>query len=441
MADIHPFKGLRYNAQKVKLEEVITEPYDRIPPALQEEYYKRNPHNVVRIILGKDDDPEHPEKDKYKRANVYLEQWEKEGILVREDQEALYLYEQEYQVWNEQKKRIGLISRVGLEEFSTGKVLPHEKTFPKHKVDRLNLLKATNTNTGQIFLLYNDDDGSVSQTIKGALAKAELGADVRDEDNFHHVLWIIKDKDDIRRIQEAMADKVLIIADGHHRYETSLNFQKMKAEELGEVKGDESFNTIMMTLFRLDDPGLVILPTYRLVKGLDKLTAQSLEELLSPYFEISEIDWSDTSDSAVTEKVQEKVLGGTRTFGAFIPQLHKALVFHLKTEDILDREISDERSKEWKYLDVAILHSLIIDKLEALSSEPFSLENNVSYIRNLEKGIKKVIEGEFQMIFLLKPVSLLQIREVVENGELMPQKSTDFFPKLKSGLVMNPLDE
>lgn len=441
MADIHPFKGLRYNAQKVKLEEVITEPYDRIPPALQEEYYKRNPHNVVRIILGKDDDPEHPEEDKYKRANVYLEQWEKEGILVREDQEALYLYEQEYQVWNEQKKRIGLISRVGLEEFSSGKVLPHEKTFPKHKVDRLNLLKATNTNTGQIFLLYNDDDGSVSQTIKGALAKAELGADVRDEDNFHHVLWIIKDKDHIRRIQEAMADKVLIIADGHHRYETSLNFQKMKAEELGEVKGDESFNTIMMTLFRLDDPGLVILPTYRLVKGLDKLTAQSLEELLSPYFEISEIDWSDTSGSGLTEKVQEKVLGGTHAFGAFIPQFHKALVFHLKSEDILDREISNERSKEWKYLDVAILHSLIIDKLEALSSEPFSLENNVSYIRNLEKGIEKVIEGEFQMIFLLKPVSLLQIREVVENGELMPQKSTDFFPKLKSGLVMNPLDE
>jgi len=441
MADIHPFKGLRYNAQKVKLEEVITEPYDRIPPALQEEYYKRNPHNVVRIILGKDDDPEHPEKDKYKRANVYLEQWEKEGILVREDQEALYLYEQEYQVWNEQKKRIGLISRVGLEEFSSGKVLPHEKTFPKHKVDRLNLLKATNTNTGQIFLLYNDDEDSVSQAIKGALAKAELGADVRDEDNFHHILWIIKDKDDIRRIQEAMADKVLIIADGHHRYETSLNFQKMKSEELGEVKGDESFNTIMMTLFRLDDPGLVILPTYRLVKGLDKLTAQSLEELLSPYFEISEIDWSDTSDSGPTEKVQEKVLGGTHAFGAFIPQLHKALVFHLKSEDILDREISDERSKEWKYLDVAILHSLIIDKLEALSSEPFSLENNVSYIRNLEKGIEKVIGGEFQMIFLLKSVSLLQIREVVENGELMPQKSTDFFPKLKSGLVMNPLDE
>ncbi len=423
------------------MEEVITEPYDRIPPFLQEEYYKRNPYNVVRIILGKEDDPEHPEKDKYKRAKIYLDQWEKEGILVREDQEALYLYKQEFQVRNEKKMRMGLIARVKLEEFSTRKVLPHEKTFPKHKVDRLNLLKATNTNTGQIFLLYNDDNDNVSEAIKGALAKAEPGAEVRDEDNFRHILWLIKDKDDIRRIQEAMADKVLIIADGHHRYETSLNYQKFKTEGLSEIKGTESFNYIMMTLFRLDDPGLTILPTYRLVKGLDKLSDQRFNELLSANFEISEIDWTDTSDPEAVEKVQEKVLGGAHTFGAFIPSLNKAFVLRLKSEDILDKEISDDKSKEWKCLDVAILHSLIIDRLEALSPEPFSLENNVSYIRNLEEGIEQTVKGEFQVLFLLKPVSLFQIREVVENGELMPQKSTDFFPKLKSGLVMNPLDE
>jgi uncharacterized protein (DUF1015 family) len=441
MAEIKPFKGIRYNTQKVKLEEVITEPYDRIPPSLQEEYYKRNPYNVVRIILGKDDDPEHPEKDKYKRANAYLDQWEKEGILVREDQDALYLYEQEFQAGSEKKKRMGLISRVKLEEFSSRKVLPHEKTFPKHKIDRLNLLKATNTNTGQIFLLYSDDDDRVSKAIQGALTKAELGAEVRDEDNFHHHFWIIKDKDDIQSIQEAMADKVLIIADGHHRYETSLNYQKLKAEEQDTVEGTESFNTIMMTLFRIDDSGLIILPTYRLVKGLDKLSDQDFKDLLGQYFEISEFDWHDTSDLTAIDNIQKKVLGGTHIFGAFIPQLNKAFVFSLKSEDILDSEISDERSKEWKCLDVAILHSLIIDKLEALSSEPFSLENNVSYIRNLEQGIEKTVKGEFQMIFLLNPVSLFQVREVVENGELMPQKSTDFFPKLKSGLVMNPLDE
>jgi len=197
----------------------------------------------------------------------------------------------------------------------------------------------------------------------------------------------------------------------------------------------------MMTLFKLEDPGVMILPTYRLVKGLDKLSEEGLKNLLLPYFEISEVDWSDTSNQSKLEEVRNKVLNGSHAFAAYISQFKKFFIFNLKSEDLLEKEITEERSKEWKRLDVAILHSLIIDKLQALSSEPFSLENNVSYIRNLEQGMDKVDQGEFQMIFLLKPVSLDQIREVVENGEVMPQKSTDFFPKLKSGLVMNPLDE
>ena len=441
MSEIRPFKGLRYNSEKLNLEEVITEPYDRITPPMQEDYYRRNPYNVVRIILGKDDDPEHPEKDKYKRANIYLDKWESEGLLIRENQNALYLYEQEFRVKDEKKKRTGLVARVKLEEFSSRKVLPHEKTFPKHKVDRLNLLRATNTNTEQILLLYKDDRNTVSQAIEKARQKAELGAEVKDEDNFLHRLLIIKDKEAIQRIQEAMADKVLIIADGHHRYETSLNYQEEVLETMKGAKGDEPFNYIMMTLFKLEDPGLMILPTYRLVKGLDKLSDEGIKKLLLPCFEISEIRWSETSNQSKTEEVQKSVLNENHTFAAFISQLKKFFIFRLKSEEFLDKEITDEKSKEWKRLDVAILHSLIIDKLKSLSYESFSLENNVSYIRNLEQGIKKVMQGEFQMIFLLKPVSLHQIREVVENGELMPQKSTDFFPKLKSGLVMNPLDE
>jgi uncharacterized protein (DUF1015 family) len=441
MAEIKPFKGLRYNSQKVKLEEVITEPYDRIPPALQEDYYRRNPYNVVRVILGKDDDPEHSEKDKYKRAKIYLNEWEKESLLIREDRDALYLYEQEFQVRGENKKRIGLIARVKLEEFSSRKVLPHEKTFPKHKIDRLNLLRATNTNTGQIFLLYKDDQNTVSQAIERARQEAELGAEMKDDANFLHRIWIIKNKEVIQSIQEAMADKVLIIADGHHRYETSLNYQKEVLDKMKEAKGDEPFNYIMMTLFRLEDPGVMILPTYRLIKGLDKLSDEGLKNLLLPYFEISEVDWPDTSDKSKLEEAQNRVLSGTHTFAAYISKSKKFFIFNLKSEDILEKEITEERSKEWKRLDVAILHSLIIDKLQALSSGPFSLENNVSYIRNLDQGIDKVKQGEFQMILLLKPVSLDQIREIVENGEVMPQKSTDFFPKLKSGLVMNPLDE
>jgi uncharacterized protein (DUF1015 family) len=273
------------------------------------------------------------------------------------------------------------------------------------------------------------------------MEKAELGAEVKDDDHFVHRLWIVMDKEDIQHIQEAMADKVLIIADGHHRYETSLNYQKEVLERMGEVRGDEPFNYIMMTLFQLDDPGLVILPTYRLVKGLDKLSAEALSELLTPYFEISEIDWSNPSDTSTIEQVQERIRSESHSFAAFIFHLKKIFIFHLKSEDILDQEIKEERSKAWKQLDVAILHSLIIDKLETLASGPYSQEDNVSYIRNFNQGLEKVIKGEFQMIFLLNPVSLPQIRDVVENGELMPHKSTDFFPKLKSGLVMNPLDE
>jgi uncharacterized protein (DUF1015 family) len=441
MAEIQPFRGLRYNKEKINFEEVITEPYDRIPPSLREEYYKRNPYNVVRIILGKDDDPEHPEKNKYRRAKIYLDDWQNEGILIKEDQKSLYLYEQEFKLRGESKKRLGLVARVKLESFSSRKVLPHEKTFPKHKIDRLNLLRETNTNTGQIFLLYKDDDKEVFRAIEKAMERAELGAEVKDEDDFVHRLWIIREKEDIQRIQEAMADKVLIIADGHHRYETSLNFQKEVLEKHKEVRGDEPFNYIMMTLFQLDDPGLEILPTYRLVKGLDKLSEDGLRELLSPYFEISEIDWSDPSDKSIIEQVQETIRNESHSFAAFIFQLKKIFIFRLKSEDILDQEIKEERSKAWKQLDVAILHSLIIDKLETLVSGPFSQEDSVSYIRNFDQGLEKVFKGEFQMIFLLNSVSLQQIREVVENGELMPHKSTDFFPKLKSGLVMNPLDD
>jgi uncharacterized protein (DUF1015 family) len=441
MAEIRPFKGLRYNTKKIKLEKIISEPYDRITPSMQEDYYQRNPYNVVRIILGKDDEPGYPEQDKYQRAKIYLDRWQQEGILLREDKEALYIYKQEFTVGVERKERIGLIGRVKLADFASKKVLPHERTFPKYKEDRLKLLKATNTNTEQILLLYEDDKKEVFHAVEAALKKAELGAEVKDEDNFIHRLWIIKEKSGINKIQKAMAHKVLIIADGHHRYETSLNYQKEMLRETNKAKGDEPFNYIMMTLFRLDDPGLVILPTYRLVKGLDKLSSEAIKNLFKRNFEVSELNWEKESDQALLNEVQRRVQSDNHTFAAFISELKKVFIFRLRSEDILDKEITGKKSSEWKRLDVSILHSLIIDKLQAFCSKTFIQEDNVTYIRNLDEGIKKVGNGEFQMIFLLKPVSLRQVRDVVENGELMPHKSTDFFPKLKSGLIMNPLDE
>lgn len=441
MAEIQPFRGLRYNPEKIRLEEVITEPYDRITPAMQENYYQRSPYNIVRVILGKDDDNEHPEKDKYRRAKILLEKWEEEGIFIREKKRALYFYEQEFQLDGEPRRRLGLIVRAKLDDFASKKVLPHEKTFPKPKEDRLRLLRATKTNTEQIFLLYSDDDKKAHQPISRALEKAETAADVRDKDGFRHRLGVVQDEKDISRIQRALAEKVLIIADGHHRYETSLNYKAEMAAGLGLSRGVEPWNYVMMTLFDLNDPGLVILPTYRLVKGLEKLSEQGLKSAFSDWFEISEVAWSAPADRAGLARVREIVSGNEHTFALFASGLKKFLVLRLKSEDILDDQGDPAKSAEWKRLDVAILHFLIIDRLSRFTARPFVQEECVSYIRNLEEGLRKVEAGEWQVIFLLKPCSLQQVRQVVEKGELMPHKSTDFFPKLKSGLVLNPLDE
>ncbi|MDH7511616.1 MAG: DUF1015 domain-containing protein [Clostridiales bacterium] len=441
MAEIQPFRGLRYNPDRIRLQDVITEPYDRITPAMQDEYYRKNPYNIVRVILGKDEDPEHPEKDKYRRADVLLKKWQEDGVFVREKRRALYLYEQEFQSDGEQRKRLGLIARVKLEDFASKKVLPHEKTFPKHKEDRLRLLRATQTNTEQIFLLYSDGDKEAHQAISRALERIEAAADIRDEDGFRHCLWIVQDEKDISRIQQAMADKILIIADGHHRYETSLNYRAEMATKLGYSSGIEPWNYVMMTLFDLNDPGLVILPTYRLVKNLEKLDEEGLRSAFSDWFEISGVDWSGLDDRAGLAKVREIVSTNEHTFALFLSGLKKFLVLRLKNEEILDEEGDRSKSAEWKRLDVAILHFLIIDRLGRFTAKPFVQEESVSYIRRLEEGLEKVEAGEWQMIFLLKPCSLQQVRQVVEKGELMPHKSTDFFPKLKSGLVLCPLDE
>jgi uncharacterized protein (DUF1015 family) len=441
MAEIQPFKGLRYNPLKVDLKDIITEPYDRITPAMQEDYYRRSPYNIVRIILGKEDDPEQPEKDKYKRADIYLKEWEAEGIFIREAEKAIYVYDQEYLVNGADKKRRGLIARVKLEDFASKKVLPHEKTFPKHKEDRLRLLRSTRTNTEQVFLLYTDDQKKVGRGIEMALKKADLAANVRDEDGFRHRLWVIKDGRGISRIQETMAEKILIIADGHHRYETSLNYRAEMHQKAGPGTGAEPFNYIMMTLFDLNDPGLVILPTFRLARGLERLSEAEFRKLFSRNFEISEVNWPSPSDKAALDKVRAGIADENHTFAVFMTGVNKFLLLHLKSEGVLDKEVDPGRSAEWKRLDVAILHSLIIDKLKAFTAKPFVQDEQVGYIRNLEEGLKKVAEAEWQLIFLLKPCSLQQIRQVVEKGELMPHKSTDFFPKLKSGLVLNPLED
>lgn len=435
MAIIKSFRGIRYNPEKVNLKDVITEPYDRITPVMQEDYYKRSPYNVVRIILGKDDEP-HPEKNKYKRAKIYIEEWLKNGIFLRENRKALYIYQQKFKVDGKEMVRNGLIGATKLEEFSSKKVLPHEKTFPKPKEDRFNLLTATNTNTEQIFLLYDDEEERIRKLIESAIEKAEKAFSVEDEDSIIHTLFIIKEDEIIKEIQKLLAPKTLIIADGHHRYETSLLYKR--ENEKNRKSEEEPFDYIMMTLFAIQDENLVILPTHRLVKGL-KTFNFSFEDILSPYFEVKEEKEPEKEDEWLN--IRELIKGDKHSFLAYFPVFKKIFHLKLKEESEWMNFMEKEKSPEWKSLDVSILHSLIFRKMETLFEGGFNVERNIGYVRNILDGIRQVKEGKYQGIFILNPVSLVEIKKVVENGELMPEKSTDFYPKLKSGILMFPLDE
>lgn len=435
MAIIKGFRAIRYNPEKVNLKDVITEPYDRITPSMQDDYYKKSPYNVVRIILGKEDEP-HPEKNKYLRAKIYIDEWLKEGILIREDKKALYIYQQKFRVDGREMVRNGLIGAVKLEEFSSKKVLPHEKTFPKPKEDRFNLLTATNTNTEQIFLLYDDEDGKIRNLIESSLKKAKKAFSVEDEDGITHTLFIIREEETIKETQNLLAPKLLIIADGHHRYETSLLYKK--ENEKRRRSEEEPFDYIMMTLFGIQDENLVILPTHRLVKGLKTLDF-SFEEILSPYFEVRG-ERKPERDDEWTE-ISKLIRGEKHSFIAYFPSFKKIFKLKLKEGSDWMSFMEKDKSPAWKSLDVSILHSLIFKKMNPLFEGGFSVEKNISYVRNILDGIKQLKEGKYQGIFILNPVSLEEIKKVVENGELMPEKSTDFYPKLKSGILMFPLDE
>ncbi|MGQ9618519.1 MAG: DUF1015 domain-containing protein [Candidatus Aminicenantia bacterium] len=435
MAIIKPFRAIRYNPEKIPLNEVITEPYDRITPEMQEDYYKRNPYNIVRIILGKDDEP-HPEKNKYKRAKIYIDQWLNEGVFLREDKKSLYIYQQKFEFDGEEKVRNGLIGAVKLEEFETKKVLPHEKTFPKPKEDRFNLLTATNINTEQIFLLYNDEDGRLQKLLETAMQISQKAFSVEDEDRITHTLLILSDDEKINEIQKILAPKTLIIADGHHRYETSLLYKKQNEKK--RKSDEEPFDYIMMTLFALQDKNLAILPTHRLVKGLKNLDF-TFEKLLYPYFRIEEKREPESESEWLN--IGELIRGEKHSFLAYFPNFKRIFKLTLQEESDWIEQMEKEKSKEWKSLDVSILHSLIFAKMSHLFEGGFSAERNVGYIRKILNGVKEVKEGKYQGIFILNPVELEEIKRVVENGELMPEKSTDFYPKLKSGILMFPLDE
>ncbi|MBZ4645550.1 MAG: hypothetical protein JG777_1039 [Clostridia bacterium] len=437
MAHIIPFKGLRYNNEMIKdLSLVTTPPYDVISPSAQENYYNMHPNNVIRLELGKEYAGDGQDNNKYTRAASYLNEWIASGILTFEASPALYLYEQVFTLKNGVIKSCkGIVALVELEEFSKGVILPHEETLSKAKTDRFNLMSTTYSNFSQIFSLYMDAEKKVTGLIN-RLSEEPPHISFKSADNIIQNLWIITNESVIAEIQEYFKDKQLFIADGHHRYETALNFRNKLREENPQYSKDDLFNYVMMMLVEMDDPGLVVFPTHRVVKDLEKFDEQVLIDQLKENFDVERIA-QDHGTKELNILIEEELnaRSNDKVFGLYTGKDYY-YILTLKNIDVM-AEILPNKSAAYRNLDVSILHTLILDRILGIDAENMANQKNLTYTRDSLEAVEWVRSGGFQCSFLLNATKVHEIKDVSLAKEKMPQKSTYFYPKVITGLVMN----
>ena len=431
MAKIAAFRGIRYNSHKVgDLSLVVSQPYDRVRYGLQDQYYDRHPYSIVRITKGREFDNDTPDNNVYTRARDYYRAWMDAGYLLRDPVPAFYVYHQTFTLPDGTSlTRKAFIAALELVEFSEGIVLPHERTLSGPKMDRLNLLRATEANFGQIFMLYPDQENRINALFDAAIAGREPDADLQEyfEKDVDQRMWVVSDPEVCAQVEQAMAPKRgLIIADGHHRYETALNYRAEMREQYPNAPANAGFNYRMVTLVSMDDPGLTILPTHR---EMSSYTAKTTSQLLSDaaeYFEVTPM-----ADRAALEAALRKASAETRLIGFYDGDYY---LLRLKSPEIM-AQIEPDRVKEWRMLDVTILHELIIERLMGISKEQIAAKEGIDYHRDLDLAISNVDSGRAQCVFVLNPTRMSEVKACSDKGAKMPQKSTDFYPKVITGLV------
>lgn len=433
MAEIFPFPALRYDPTKVRLADVVTQPYDKITPQMQDRYYATSPYNLVRIILGRPEGEETVKNNRYTQAADFLNQWRESGILVRDSSPSIYAYSQRFLVSGSSQtvERRGFIGAGRLYEYAEKIVFRHEQTLAKPKSDRLNLLRSTHAHFGQIFMLYSDP----AQTIDSILFDDRYEwQEVTDEYGVVHRLRRIHDPSTLNIVQAEIADKKLIIADGHHRYETALNFRSEVATGSSACL-KASASRVMMTFVNMDSPGLVILPTHRVVFGLKNFDCKQFLDKAGKFYEVRDVGKIDPKQTIklLTEsgKRANSFLAATKT-GNFL----------LTAKSDSATQIPAEFSSRQKKLDVVQLHSLLLENALGISREQVTNQQHTRYLRSADEALSSVTsDPEVNVVFLMNPVSIEQVREIAFAGEVLPQKSTDFYPKLLSGLTIYSLDD
>ena len=441
MANIIPFKGLRHNINKIDdLSIITTPPYDVISSEAQENFYDKNKYNIIRLELGKDFNDDNKSNNKYTRAASYLDKWIEDEILTQEVLPAIYIYDQEFSTpEGEVKTRRGMVALIKLAEFSEGIILPHEYTLSKAKIDRFNLMQTTNSNISQIFSLYNDNNEVIPILNKYTSIKTPE-IDYTNSEGIGEKLWVLTDEEIILQIQKAFSNKQLFIADGHHRYETALNFRNKIVSQNTKHTGNELYNYVMMTLVDMNDPGLLVFPTHRVLNNLDSFDSKNFLEWASENFHIEKVLNNPVKDKTyVSNKIKtslEKMLSINKSFVYY--DGHENAYYILTLKDIYSLEkILPFKAPAYRNLDVAILHSLILEQYFNINAENMTQQTNLSYTRNIEEALEWVESGTYQCAFFLNPTLISQIKEVSLANEKMPQKSTYFYPKLTTGLVIN----
>jgi uncharacterized protein (DUF1015 family) len=437
MAKIAPFRGIRYNPHKVgTLSKVVSQPYDRIGSDLQKKYYALHPYNIVRLIRGEEFQDDTPDDNVYSRARDYYHTWLDAGYLLRDPAPALYVYRQTFTLPDgNERTRQAFIAALELVEFSEGIVLPHERTLSGPKVDRLNLLRATAFNFELIFMLYPDPENRINALFDAAIGDRVPDADVQElfEKDVRQQMWVVSDPAVLGAVAGEMAPKTgLIIADGHHRYETALNYRAEMRQKHPTAPANAAFNHAMISLVSMDDPGLTILPTHRQIHDYTAKTPDEILEGAAAYFDVTAL-----ADRAALEAALAGATADDRRIGFYDGTYH---LLQLKSPDVMEQVVPD-RPPEWRQLDVSILHELLIERVMGITKKQVEAKEHLDYFRDLDQALAGVDAGRALCVFILNPTRIAEVKACSDRGEKMPQKSTDFYPKMISGLTLMDVGE
>jgi uncharacterized protein (DUF1015 family) len=444
MAKIVPFRGLRFNPEKIdRMEDVVTPPYDVIDEKAQVALLSKNPYNMIQLDLTKHAGVA-PAAGRYEAAKKLFDRWQEEGVLIRDREPAIYLYHIRYQLSNGRSfTRKGLVGLVGLAEFAEGIVKPHEKTFRSVTDDRLKLIDTCQAQFSQVFSLYADENGEIMAALEAACPPEPLYA-VEDQDGCRHTLWAVTDRQVLAKISAAFQDKSLYIADGHHRYTTALQLRELMAKRQGRVAENSPYNHIMMYLCPMEDPGLSVLPTHRLVYFPGQLSEADLVVRMGDYFDIEEIGGGSR------ETLLEQVLGRMEekqrqtVFGMYEPKADRCFLLSLKP-GVMAGAVGHELPAALQELDVVVLSELVVERLLGLSHERCDSEGLIAYFSDpddaLDNAVKVAAENgdRSPILFLMNHTPVAQVKKIADENLIMPHKSTYFYPKILTGLLVNRL--